>query len=216
MFFTIDADNNITTYDAQPAAAEGDISFASQKEFTAATKDWPSARFVAVWNTLAGTPGPFAKLKEVKKFMDRQTAINRIWNVIHILSGDPAKDMEALQALAAAKKAARDGSEAAAATKVQPEKPGAPKAKKGGTEAKQKKPAKPAADKPAQKPAEGSKKDAVIAMMRRKGGATLCEIMDATGWQSHTVRGFVAGALKKMGLVAESTKNEAGERTYSL
>jgi hypothetical protein len=41
--------------------------------------------------------------------------------------------------------------------------------------------------------------------------------MDATGWQAHSVRGFISGSLtKKMGLKVESTKNEAGERRYKI
>jgi len=46
---------------------------------------------------------------------------------------------------------------------------------------------------------------------------TLAEIMKATGWQAHSVRGFISGALgKKMGLTVESTKREDGERVYTL
>ena len=47
--------------------------------------------------------------------------------------------------------------------------------------------------------------------------ATLAEIMKATDWQAHTVRGFISGTLgKKMGLTVTSAKNDDGERTYSL
>jgi hypothetical protein len=61
-----------------------------------------------------------------------------------------------------------------------------------------------------------TKKALVIEMMNRKQGATLAEIMKATGWQAHSVRGFVAGALKKMDLPVSSTKDEAGERVYKM
>src|SRR5258708_2937688 len=62
-----------------------------------------------------------------------------------------------------------------------------------------------------------NKKAQVIAMMQTQDGVSLQAIMDATGWQKHTVRGFVAGTLgTKMGLKVESFKNAAGERAYRL
>jgi hypothetical protein len=64
---------------------------------------------------------------------------------------------------------------------------------------------------------EGTNKKAeVIAMMRRSKGATLQEIMDAAGWQAHTVRGFVSILGSKGGHKVESSKNEAGDRTYRI
>jgi hypothetical protein len=56
----------------------------------------------------------------------------------------------------------------------------------------------------------------VIAMMQRAKGATLPEIMKATGWQPHTVRGFVSILGSKGGEKIESSKNAAGERTYKI
>ena len=64
---------------------------------------------------------------------------------------------------------------------------------------------------------EGSKTAQMLDLLKRKEGATLTEIMAATGWQAHSVRGFVSGTLgKKMGLTVLSTKGENGERTYSI
>ena len=64
---------------------------------------------------------------------------------------------------------------------------------------------------------DGSKKGQVLELLKQKGGATLEAIMKATGWQAHTVRGFVSGTLgKKMGLQVVSAKGENGERTYTL
>jgi hypothetical protein len=65
-------------------------------------------------------------------------------------------------------------------------------------------------------PREGSKTAQVVAMLQRKGGATLVEIMDKMGWQKHTVRGFMAGAMKKAGYTVESFKPEGGERSYRI
>jgi outer membrane biosynthesis protein TonB len=66
-------------------------------------------------------------------------------------------------------------------------------------------------------PREGSKTTKVLELMKRKGGVTLKQIMAATDWQAHSVRGFISGTLgKKMGLTVISTKGENGERTYSI
>ena len=57
----------------------------------------------------------------------------------------------------------------------------------------------------------------LIAMLRAPDGATIEEIMAATGWQSHTVRGAMAGALKKkLGLEVTSEKVENRGRVYKL
>jgi Protein of unknown function (DUF3489) len=61
-----------------------------------------------------------------------------------------------------------------------------------------------------------NKKAEVIAMMKRAKGATLDEIMAATGWQKHTVRGFVSILGSKGGEKIESSKNAAGERSYRI
>jgi len=64
---------------------------------------------------------------------------------------------------------------------------------------------------------DGSKKAAVLALLERKDGATLAELMKATGWQAHSVRGFLSGSLgKKMGLKIDSAKHQDGERTYRV
>jgi hypothetical protein len=64
---------------------------------------------------------------------------------------------------------------------------------------------------------DGSKKATVLALLKKPGGVTLKEIMAATDWQAHSVRGFISGALgKKMGLTVESTRREDGERSYRL
>ena len=46
-------------------------------------------------------------------------------------------------------------------------------------------------------PRTGTKQETVLALLRRQEGATIAQIMDATAWQSHTVRGFLAGLKKK-------------------
>ena len=62
---------------------------------------------------------------------------------------------------------------------------------------------------------EGSKKAIVLELIQRPEGASLKEIMEATEWQSHSVRGFISGSLtKKMGMNIESFKRENGDRAY--
>jgi hypothetical protein len=51
-------------------------------------------------------------------------------------------------------------------------------------------------------PRTGTKQEAVLALLRRDEGATITQVMDATGWQQHTVRGFLAG-LKRKGIAAD-------------
>ena len=64
---------------------------------------------------------------------------------------------------------------------------------------------------------EGSKTETILALLKRTGGVTAKELMKATGWQPHSVRGFLSGTIgKKMGLTVTSTKGEDGERTYSV
>jgi hypothetical protein len=66
-------------------------------------------------------------------------------------------------------------------------------------------------------PREGTKHARVIAMLQSTHGASIDEIASATAWQSHTVRGFISGALKKKrGLVVTSDRIEERGRVYRI
>ena len=79
-----------------------------------------------------------------------------------------------------------------------------------------KKAAKPAPAKETSTPRAESKGAKILELIGRPKGATLAEIMKATDWQAHSVRGFLSTAAKKHGLKIESAKNEAGERVYQI
>jgi hypothetical protein len=221
MTFTIDTDNNITAHgtpeEAAAATATPFDSFSSQKELAELAKAWPAERLVAVWNSLPGVTA-------VESFKSSKAGVGRIWERIRGL-GDAAKP-EAAPAKAApakpkGKKSAKGGAQSAKGT------PAKSKASKKATAAKGAPKGKKAAKaKAARKSGEsgepktaraGSKSEEVIAMLKRKGGATMAEIMAHTGWQKHTTRGWVSGFLgKKMGIAVESFKSDKGERTYRI
>lgn len=204
--FTIDNENNITAFGSPEEAAAATTTpfdtFATQQELAELATAWPAERFVAIWNSLAG-------VVPVKKFKNSNTAISRIWGRIQGLgeAAKPAAEPEQPKAQRKAKGRAQAAKGAPAkrkATKKATPAKNAPKAKKGAK-----------AEETAE-PREGTKTATVVAMLQRKNGATLPEIMKAMGWQKHTVRGFMAGAMKKAGYTVESFKPEGGERTYRI
>ena len=61
----------------------------------------------------------------------------------------------------------------------------------------------------------GSKTAKILDLLKRPGGVTLKELIKATQWQAHSVRGFLSGAVgKKLGTPVESSKRADGERSY--
>ena len=116
--FTLNTDNNITAHDATPAALDNVVAFATEKELTKLSADWPITRFVEVWNAFAGAP-PFGDLKPVKKFTDRKTAAARIWKAIQALTPIPAPEAAPVgpkKAKAAKQPTVKDAAPAAAAS----------------------------------------------------------------------------------------------------
>src|ERR1039457_5199482 len=79
--------------DAPPAAQDNLVVFASQKELSKATAEWPVSRLVETWNSFAGTPG-FDDLKPVKKFENRAKATTRIWAVLELRSEEHTSELQ--------------------------------------------------------------------------------------------------------------------------
>ena len=64
---------------------------------------------------------------------------------------------------------------------------------------------------------DGTKGSTIVDLLKLKGGATIAELTKATGWQAHSVRGFLSGAIKKKaGLTIDSEKGNDGERRYRI
>jgi hypothetical protein len=185
--FIIDAENSIAALTTEEAAA------GIPEGATPFTSAKELLRLAADWpaERLVEIWNSIPGVKAATRFTNRRAGTSRIWKAIQGLAA--AAETKA----APAAKKSRKGTKAA--------KPAVKAAKKG---------------KAAKKPAtarEGCKKAEVLELLRRKGGCTLAEIMKATDWQAHTVRGFISGTLgKKMGLTVASTKSDSGERTYSV
>src|SRR5262245_43647772 len=62
----------------------------------------------------------------------------------------------------------------------------------------------------------GSKQDSVVAMLKSPAGATIDAMMKATGWQQHSVRGFLAGVVRKRLKLKLGSKKVDGERVYQV
>ena len=68
-----------------------------------------------------------------------------------------------------------------------------------------------------QQEARVTKHDRVLELLSQRNGASIPEIMEATGWQQHSVRGFLAGTVKKkLGFTLASSKREGELRRYKI
>ena len=158
--FTIDCDQNITTFDSLKEATAADIAgaeyFGSQEELAQLAASWPSSRLTELWNSLPG-------VAPVKKFKNRTTALARIWKAAQALT-PPVAPQGAHDAPKAARtpKKATQGGKRHTARKGRKERK-APKAAAGKKAATARRGGKEAR--------EGSKKAEVLDLMRRPKGA---------------------------------------------
>ncbi|MGA7416203.1 MAG: hypothetical protein WBW33_37380 [Bryobacteraceae bacterium] len=197
--FTIENETNNITVHATPQSAEAVANaerFRNEAGLQKLAADWPAGRLGEIFNSLPGA-------SPVKKFKDRQAAVSRIWKAIQSVgqAAPAADEVPTVADVAATPDLVQEASqtnepEAATATPVASQTPDvAPQeapatkkttARKGATKASKPQEAKP--------PRESSK----------------------TGWQKHTVLGFVSLLGSKGGEKVESSKDAAGERTYRI
>ena len=142
----------------------------------------------------------------LKKFKDRQTAVQRIWKAVQNLGQEASSRTNPPAAVDAAIPTAAAPQTPDVTPPVAPAKKEASPAKKA-----------PRPEAAVTGARGGSKASAILELLIRKNGATLGELMEATGWQAHSVRGFLSGTIrKKMGLDVTSTKGQDGVRSYSV
>jgi hypothetical protein len=200
--FTISETNEIAPFatpeEAGAHSATPFDTFTTSDELAQLATGWPAERLLAVWN---GVPGltPATEIKDAGKAA--RLIFKRLEkNGTKSREKTPKAEGEAKGGAPAAKGAPAKGKATKKATAAK----NAPKAKKA------------AKARETGQPREGSKMAQVVALMQRKNGVTLAELMEATGWQAHSCRGFVAGALKRAGYTVESFKPEGSERSYRI
>ena len=220
--FGINAENSINIYDGA-ATRPDEATFRTEDQLALVAELFSTNRLVEIWNALPGvTP--------VKKFKDRATAISRIWKAVSELEavseaeapGEAVSDTAEVNGPATEEPAAEATPEPAEEPEptVAEEAPQTPDVAPPGTElAENATPAEKAPKTPrsANGTREGSKTGLILELLKREGGVSVQELMTATGWQVHSVRGFLSGTIgKKMGLTVVSTKREDGTRIYSI
>ena len=106
--------------------------------------------------------------------------------------------------------------EARSSTKAKQAIPPASRASKSKSAPKQRKPAAAPASQ-SDTPARSTKRDRILSLLKQPNGSTIPEMMQATDWQQHSVRGFLAGTVKKkLGFALTSSKSDGELRRYRI
>jgi len=192
--FQIDGENHIVV-GTVPEGADtlGSVQerFSSAVELAALAAGWPAQRLVHIWNVLP-------EVLPVKRFENREVGVHRIWKRLQTGSAPekPPAEMPAPVEAHAPESAPVPASTVEKATVT----PTAAKVLEPIIEAR-----------------VGSRAEAVLSLLRRTEGATIAQLMQTTGWQAHSIRGFLSGIVgKKMGLKLASRKPAGGSRVYQI
>jgi hypothetical protein len=216
--FTIETETNNITANANAQDAEALTKarcFDSEEALGALATEWSTPRLVEIWN---GPPGATA----VTKFKNRRIAISRVWKALQSLAeslpnetapehaNEPVAFAEVGEGPAVEPVLAQPEPDAGAQAPDVALEPTEPiKKATRATKAKMGEPKAPRAE---------SKASQIIAMLRREGGTTLEEIMDATKWQKHTTRAMLSagGSLTKSHGLAIISEKVGEQRRYSI
>jgi Protein of unknown function (DUF3489) len=195
--FTIDSDLTISYHsDPSEVPVREDLkTFSTLPELSALLAGQTRPQLAGIWNSFAGV-APFGSLRPIESVTHSPAdAIRRIWDALQLLVPGGAAAEPAEQVPEATKAAAKA-----------PRKPKVPpKAAKVSR--------KPKAPKPTA-PKGTSKKETTIAMISRENGASVSEIAEATGWQNHSIRGFVSTLNSKGILKTTSEKSDTRGLVY--
>jgi hypothetical protein len=176
--FIVDSENRIRVIKSTEGVKRGGEAFTSKEELATIGEKWSGSRLVKIWNGIAG-------VKPVRRFQDRQAAIDRIWKAI---PATPNADLSPLSSrgIGTARQTRKVRMPRMAVLEIG-------------------------------KLREGSKKAAIVHLLQRRDGVSLKDLMAATGWQAHSVRGFLSAAVGKgMGIQVVSSKQENGQRVYQI
>ena len=164
--------------------SRGGKSFVSKEGLENLVGEWPGKQLVEFWNQIPG-------VKSVRKFTDRKTAIDRIWNA---LQQSPSQTAVSTTGPECANQAER----------IESRKTNGDRGTTRRTRSVQ----------------PGSKKDVILKLLSRPSSVTLEKLMRVTGWQAHSVRGFISAGVnnvnKRLGLRVTSNRREDGQRVYQI
>ena len=198
-FYTIeDESNNVAVHSSAKGvdAVRNSARFSNEADLAALAVCWPTSRLVSIWNNLTGeTP--------VRKFSSRKLAVSRIWESVR--RRDRIEDRESR------KRPPESPTKRIASPKPETE------SQASGVNYVDTQPSRIAETYTETHRKIGNRSDAILALLKQPEGTTRDAIMLATGWQAHSVRGFISGIVrKKMGLSVISTREESGVRNYRI